>query len=176
MYVRRTAMAILVALSLVIGIAGCSNDPDAKNWTRISAGRLTVDRPAAWNTTMTVTKPWTAGYQPSANSVEQIQVSNNFGNYDTAADATGVLIGQAQMSLDGFNIVQTRDIKIPGATTGRIVRYTINDNNNQAVYGEWIVGVHWPYPQSVAVSILSRSYDRDLEQRVISTMKMTPQR
>ncbi|MBO0810949.1 MAG: hypothetical protein J2P23_02765 [Microlunatus sp.] len=175
MFVRRGATAILVALSLVIGLVGCS-DPEAKNWVQVSSGRLSVDRPAAWTTRMKVTKPWTAGFQPSANSVEQLQVSGNFGEYDSAAEATGVLIGKAQVSLEGFTIVETRDIKIQGATTGKVVRYTITDtSNNQPVYGEWIVGAHFPYPQSVAVSILSSSYDRDLEQRVISTMTMKPQ-
>lgn len=173
MYARRSAAAILLALSLVMGMAGCS-DPDSKDWVQVSSGRLTVDRPADWSTTMKVTKPWTAGYQPSAKSVEQFQVSGNFGDYNTAAEATGVLIGKAQVSLDGFTIVETRDIKIPGATTARVVRYTISDNNNQTINGEWIVGAHYPYPQSVAVSILSTTYNRDLEQRVIATMKMKP--
>lgn len=173
MSARRNATAILFALSLIIGIAGCS-DPNSKDWVEVTSGGLTVDRPADWNTTMKVTKPWTAGYQPSPKSVEQFQISGNFGDYNTAAEATGILIGKAQVTLDGFSIVETRDIKIPGATTARVVRYTIDDNNNQTVNGEWIVGAHYPYPQSVAVSILSTTYNRDLEQRVIATMKMKP--
>lgn len=171
--VCRSASAIMLALALTVGIVGCS-DPESKNWVEVSSGRLTVDRPASWSTPMKVTKPWTAGFQPSAKSVEQFQVSGDFGEYNTAAEAIGTLVGKAQVSLDNFTIVQTRDIKIDGATTGRLVHYTINDNNNQPINGEWIVGAHYPYPQSVAVSILSRTYNRDLEQRVISTMRMKP--
>lgn len=173
MSVRRTVSAIVLALTLTGGIVGCSGSHSTK-WTKVSSGRLTVDRPASWSTRMKVTRPWTAGFQPSPKAVDQMQLSGDFGEYNTATEATGTLVGKAQASLNNFTIVETRDVKIDGATTGRLVRYTVNDNRNRPVHGEWIVGAHYPYPQSVAVSILSRTYDRDLEQRVLSTMRMQP--
>lgn len=171
MYRPGRVPAFLIAITLLLGLAACS-DPDSKDWVEVSTGRLTVDRPASWATAMKVNSPWSKGFQPSADSVEQMQVSGDFGNYTTAAEAVGTLIGKAQVSLDGFEIVETRDVKIDGATTGRLVRYTITDADNQPVTGEWIVAAHYPYPQSVAVSILSRNYNRDLEQRVLSSMKL----
>ncbi|MBO0810948.1 MAG: hypothetical protein J2P23_02760 [Microlunatus sp.] len=172
--VRRRATMILLALTLAAGIVGCS-DPGSADWVTVSSGRLTVDRPASWDTTMTVRRPWTAGFRAPADQVEQFQVSGDFGEFSTATEAIGTLVGKAQVSLAGFTVVEARDVTIHGATTGRLVRYTINGDHNQPITGEWIVGAHYPYPQSVAVSIMSPTYDRDLEQRVITTMRLKPQ-
>ena len=89
-------------------------------------------------------------------------------------EAVGTLIGQAQIKLAKFTVVETRDVEIEGATTAQVVRYTITDNANSQLAGEWIVAAHWPYPQSVAVSILTPQHDPDLERAVLDSMRMRP--
>jgi hypothetical protein len=162
---------LLVGALLVLG--GCT-DPQTPSFVEFTDGKLTVVRPAAWTTQTPVDLPWTLGYRLAPNSIEQIQVSGDFGEYATAAEAVGTLIGQAQVSLAQFTVVETREVDVAGATTAQVVRYTITDNTNSQVFGEWIAAAHWPYPQSVAVSILTPRYDVDLERQVLESMRMRP--
>jgi hypothetical protein len=166
----RRAIAAWLGVVL-IGLLGCS-DPEAPAYIEVVDGKLTVDRPVAWQTTIPVDRPWTSGFRLAPNSIEQIQLSGDFGEYTTAGEAVGTLIGQAQIKLAKFTVVETRDVEIEGATTAQVVRYTITDNANSQLSGEWIVAAHWPYPQSVAVSILTPQYDPDLERHVLSSMRM----
>ena len=140
----RLGCALLLTLSLAL-LPGCS-DPEASAYTEVTVGKLTVDRPADWATELAVEAPWTQGFRLAPDSVEQQQVSGDFGEYPTAAAAMGTLIGQAQVGLKGFEIVESRDVEIKGATTGRVTRYTITDNTGSQLSGEWFVAAHWPYP------------------------------
>jgi hypothetical protein len=162
---------LLVGALLALG--GCT-DPQSPSFVEFTVGKLTVVRPAAWTTQTPVDLPWTLGYRLAPNSIEQIQVSGDFGEYATAAEAVGTLIGQAQVSLAEFTVVETRDVDVAGGTTAQVVRYTITDNTDSQVFGEWIVAAHWPDPQSVAVSILTSRYDVDLERQVLESMRMRP--
>ena len=56
----------------------------------------------------------------------------------------------------------------------QVVRYTILDNANSQLSGTWIVAAHWPYPQSVAVSILTPQHDPELERQILDSMRMRP--
>ncbi|QDP96609.1 hypothetical protein FOE78_12430 [Microlunatus elymi] len=169
----RGVVTLVVAAALAVGSVGCASG--AKDWVEVSTGKLTVDRPANWSTKMQVTKPWTDGYRLSKDSVEQMQLSGDFGEYTTAREAVGTLEGKARLGgVQGFKIVEKRDVKIKGATTATLTRYTITNNNGDPVNGEWIVAVRWPYPQSVAVSILSPQYNQDLERHVLDTMELHP--
>jgi hypothetical protein len=166
----RRAIAAWLGLMLV-GLLGCT-DPEAPTYVEVVDGKLTVSRPAAWQTPIKVDKPWTSGYRPAPNSIEQIQFSGDFGEYATAGEAMGTLIGLAQIKLAKFTVVETRDVEIEGATTAQVVRYTITDNANSQLSGEWIVAAHWPYPQSVAVSMLTPQHDPELERQVLDSMRM----
>jgi hypothetical protein len=98
---------VLLALALTV-LPACT-DPDASSYTSVSVDKLTVDRPAAWSTEMPVEAPWTAGFRLAPDSVEQMQVSGDFGEHPTAAQAMGTLIGQAQAGLRGFRVGEGRD-------------------------------------------------------------------
>lgn len=169
-WLRGALLPLVLALAL---LPGCS-DPDAASYTEVTVERLTVDRPAAWSTEMSVEAPWTQGFRLAPNSVEQLQVSGDFGDYPTAAAAMGTLVGQAQVGLKDFQIVESRDVEIKGATTGRVTRFTITDNAGSQLSGEWFVAAHWPYPQSVAVSVLQPQFDADLERRILDSMELEP--
>jgi hypothetical protein len=169
---RRRLIAALLGVVL-LGLAGCT-DPEAPAYVEVQDGKLTVERPAAWETPIEVDEPWSAGFRLAPDSIEQIQLSGDFGEYATAGEAVGTLIGQAQIELAEFTVVETRDVEVEGATTAQIVRYTFLDNANSQLSGEWIVAAHWPYPQSVAVSILTPRHDPDLEQQVLDSMRMRP--
>ena len=156
---------------LMIGLAGCT-DPETPAYVEVVDGRLTVARPVAWEIPIEVDQPWTSGFRPAPDSIEQIQLSGDFGEYATAGEAMGTLIGLAQIKLAKFTVVETRDVEIEGATTAQVVRYTITDNTNSQLAGEWIVAAHWPYPQSVAVSILTPRHDPELERQVLDSMRM----
>jgi hypothetical protein len=168
----RRAIAIWLGVALV-GLLGCT-DPNTPAYVEVVNGKLTVDRPVAWQTPIPVDEPWTAGFRLAPDSIEQLQLSGDFGEYATAGEAVGTLIGQAQIKLARFTVVETRDVEIKGATTAQVVRYTITDNANSQLSGEWIVAAHWPYPQSVAVSILTPQHDPDLERQVLDSMRMRP--
>lgn len=170
---RSTGWCALFTVLLLVGVPGCS-DPEAADYVEVETGKLTVDRPAAWATVIPVEAPWTQGFRAAPESVEQIQLSGDFGEYVTAAQAMGILIGQAQVGLQEFAVVQTRDVQVKGATTAQVVQYTITDNVGSQVSGEWIVAARWPYPQSVAVSILKPQFDPDLERRVLESMELRP--
>ena len=71
-------------------------------------------------------------------------------------------------------MVETRDVEVEGATTAQVVRYTITDNSSSQVFGDWIVAAHWPYPQSVAVSMLTPKYDPELERQVLTRCGCSP--
>jgi hypothetical protein len=156
---------------VLLGLAGCT-DPEAPAYVEVEDGKLTVNRPVAWQTPIPVDPPWTTGFRLAPDSIEQIQLSGDFGEYATAGEAVGTLIGQAQIKLAKFTVVETRDVEIEGATTAQVVRYTITDNANSQLAGEWIVAAHWPYPQSVAVSILTPQHDPELERQVLDSMRM----
>ena len=158
---------------MLIGLVGCT-DPEAAAYVEVVDGRLTVSRPVAWEVPIEVDEPWTSGFRPAPDSIEQIQFSGDFGEYATAGEAVGTLIGQAQIKLAEFTVVETRDVEIRGATTAQVVRYTILDNANSQVAGEWIVAAHWPYPQSVAVSILTPQHDPELERQILDSMRIRP--
>lgn len=171
--VRRPAPAVLrvvAALGLLACGTACSGttDPD---YVTVTDARLTVVRPAAWRTPVPVEKPWAAGFGLAPSSVEQIQVSGDFGDYTTAAEAAGTLVGVGQVGLQDFTVVQTRDLEVEHATSAQAVRYTITDNQGSQVTGEWIVAVRWPEQQSVAVSLLTPRFDPDLERHVIDSLR-----
>lgn len=168
----RTRWAGLLA-AVVLVAAGCS-EPVDHQYTPVEVGKLTVERPQAWSVGTPVEAPWTQGFRLAPSSVEQMQVSGDFGAYTTASEGMGTLIGQAQIQLKGFTVVQSRDVDVKGATSGRVTRFTILDNTGSQVSGEWVVAVHWPYPQSVAVSILSPQLNPDLERRVLDTIELHP--
>lgn len=171
----RTSRAVLIGLvvATLLSFGGCSA-PKSSNYVEVIDGKLTAVRPSAWLTEIPGDLPWTRGWRPAADSIEQIQISGDFGEYATAGQAVGTLIGQAQVSLADFTVIETRDVEVRGATTAQVVRYTITDNSNSQVFGEWIVAVHWPYPQSVAVSILTPRYDIELERQVLDSLRMRP--
>ena len=171
---RRTAAAVVayaVVTSTLLALSGCADEEKA-SYLRTETGRLVVDRPSAWATPFEVEAPWTSGYRAAPDSVEQIQLSGDFGEFVTASEAVGTLIGKAQVSLRDFKVVQSRDLTVKGATTGRATQYTFTANGGSQLTGEWIVAAHWPYPQSVAVSILTPTFDPDLERRVIDSLEM----
>jgi len=168
----RRAIAAWLALVLV-GLLGCT-DPETPAYVEVVDGKLTASRPAGWEIPVEVDQPWTSGFRLAPDSIEQIQFSGDFGEYATAGEAVGTLIGQAQIKLAEFTVVETRDVEIRGATTAQVVRYTILDNANSQLAGTWIVAAHWPYPQSVAVSILTPQHDPDLERQVLGSMRMRP--
>lgn len=170
---RRRGAAAAVLVLLLTGLSACS-DPESADYVPAELGKLSVDRPTTWTTAIPVEAPWNQGFRAAPDSVEQIQLSGDFGEFVTAAQAMGTLIGQAQVSLAGFTVVQTRDVEVKGATTAQAVQYTITDNTGSQVSGEWIVAAHWPYPQSVAVSILKPQFDPDLERRVLESMVLRP--
>jgi len=158
---------------LLMALSACS-DPSQSAYVREQVLRLDVNRPVAWATDFPVEEPWTKGFRLNPTSIEQIQLSGDFGEHLSASQGMGTLIGKAQIGLKDFTVVQSRDVTIKGATTGRITRYTITDNNGSQVSGEWIVAARWPYPQSVAVSILTPQYDPELERQVLDSMELRP--
>lgn len=164
---------VTVAAALVALLGGCS-EPADDNYARVETGKLVADRPAAWQDAIAVEAPWTAGFRPTPTSVEQIQMSGDFGDFVTAGEAVGSLIGQAQVGLKEFHVVETRDVAVEGATTAQVVRYTITDNQDSQLSGAWIVVNHWPKQQSAAVSILTRQFQPELERRVVDSMRFTP--
>jgi hypothetical protein len=170
----RLRRVIAAGLAVVLlGLLGCS-DPEAPAYVEVVDGKLTATRPVAWETTVEVDPPWTSGFRLTPDSIEQIQFSGDFGEYATAGEAVGTLIGQAQIKLAEFTVVETRDVEVRGATTAQVVRYTILDNANSQLSGTWIVAAHWPYPQSVAISILTPQHDPDLEREILDSMRMRP--
>ena len=158
---------------VLLSLVGCV-DPEAQAYVEVVDGKLTATRPVAWETAVEVDEPWTSGFRLAPDSIEQIQFSGDFGEYATAGEAVGTLIGQAQIKLAEFTVVETRDVEVRGATTAQVVRYTILDNANSQLSGTWIVAAHWPYPQSVAISILTPQHDQDLERQVLDSMRMRP--
>jgi hypothetical protein len=172
-HVRAARWYAAACAIVLICLCGCS-DPEESNYVSEQVGKLVVDRPRAWTTEVPVEQPWSKGYRLVPESVEQIQVSGDFGEFSTASQAMGTLIGQAQVGLQKFHVVQSRDVTIKGATTGRVTRYTIIDNAGSQLSGEWFVAAHWPYPQSVAVSILTPQFDPDLERRILESMELRP--
>lgn len=170
---RATALLLIVAM---FGVAGCS-DPDAATYINERTLRLSVDRPTAWTTPIEVQEPWTVGYRLGPDSIEQIQLAGYFGDQPTAAVAMGNLIGMAQASksMQGFTIVESREVTVKGATTGQITRYTIDNPRGGQVTGTWITAARWPYPQAVAVSILTPTHDPDLERRVLDSLELHPE-
>lgn len=165
--------ALVVTVALLSSLSACSGAPDP-TVAAVQDGRLTVDRPSAWSTPLAVDPPWKVGFRLAPTSVEQIQVSGDFGDYVTAAEAVGHLIGLAQVGLSGFTVVQTRDLEVKNATSAQAVRYTITDNQGSQVFGEWVVAVRWPEQQSVAVSLLTPRYDPDLERQVVDSLRFSP--
>lgn len=166
---RRTGGAL--ALLLLACSTGCSDDGGG-DWTEVVDGRLTVDRPTAWATTVPVEAPWTSGFKPAADSVEQMQLSGDFGEHTSAAQGMGTLVGQAQVGLREFTVVESRDVEVEGATTGRLTRYTFTDNAGSQLTGTWVVAARWPSPQSVAVSFLTPQPDPELERHVLDSLKL----
>ncbi|MBP2417517.1 hypothetical protein ACFFOM_12080 [Microlunatus capsulatus] len=164
---RRTGAAL--AVLLLCGLAGCADDGSGA-WTEVEDGRLRVDRPTAWSAPVPVEAPWTAGFTPGEGAVEQLQVSGDFGDHTSAAQGMGTLVGQAQVGLRGFTVVESRDVEIEGATTGRLTRYTFTDNGGSQLTGTWVVAARWPSPQSVAVSFLTPQPDPELERRVLESL------
>jgi hypothetical protein len=167
---RRSLAAALLAALLPVSACSAASDPD---YATVLDGRLTVDRPVAWSTPMAVQEPWKAGFRLAPDSVEQIQVSGDFGDYVSAAEAGGHLVGIGQFGLKAFTVVDTHDLEVKNATSAQAIRYTITDNYGSQVFGEWIVAVRWPEQQSVAVSLLTPKYDPGLERQVVDSLRFS---
>ena len=167
-----TSRHLAVAALLVTLLTGCSSaDP---GYTTVKTGRLQVQRPSGWQDPIPVQAPWAVGFRPTPTSVEQMQVSGDFGDHATAFEATGELMFRSQMGLQGFKVVETRDVEVEGASSAEVVRYTITDDHGAPVSGEWIVVAKWPEQQTAAVSILTPEYQPDLERAVLDSMRFRP--
>lgn len=164
------AVVLLLVLTL---LCGCT-DPADESYVPETVGRLTVHRPAGWDTEFAVESPWHKGFRDAPDVPEQLSLSGDFGSYATAIQGMGTLIGKAQVGLAGFTVVESREVTVPGATTAQLTRYTIADGGTGELHGIWIVAAHWPYPQSVAVSILATEHDPALERRVLDSMELHP--
>lgn len=163
---------IAAGAATIVLLAGCTSPEDA-NYIEVTVGKLTIDRPAAWATEVPTEEPWTAGWAVAADSIEQIRLSGDFGDYTSAAEGAATLTAQAQVTFEGFEIVESRDVELRGATTGRLVRFTIDDPQGNDVVGTWIVGAVWPYPQSAAVATLTPTHDPDLERRLLESFEIS---
>ncbi len=166
----RRAIVLLLVLAL---LSGCTAAPE-DGYVAETVGRLTVHRPTGWDTEFAVESPWNMGFRDAPDTPEQLSLSGDFGSYATAAQGMGTLIGKAQVGLDGFTVVESREVTVPGATTAQLTRYTITDGGTGELNGVWIVAAHWPYPQSVAVSILATEHDPALERQVLDSMELHP--
>ena len=171
MRARRAAASMVAAIAVAAACAGCG-DADEGDYASTSVGMLEVDHPAAWTTALATQKPWTKGFRRAPGSVEQMQVSGDLGGYTTATEAMGVLMMQGNVGLDGFHVVGTREVKVDGATSAEVARFTLTDDKGAKVHGEWFVAVKWPGLHSVAVSTLSRRVDPGLEKHVLASMRM----
>ncbi|GAB3761795.1 hypothetical protein [Microlunatus parietis] len=163
---------LIMVLTLLSG--GCT--APGHGYVSESVGRLTVDRPAGWDLETTVESPWHKGFRDAADAPEQLQLSGDFGAYASAGQAMGTLIGKAQVGLPSFRVIESREITVTGATTAQLTRYTVADGRDGELSGLWIVAAHWPYPQSVAVSVLAAERDPALEQRLITSMRLRADR
>jgi len=164
---RLAAVALLVTV-----VTGCSSaDP---GYTKLKTGRVELQRPTAWQDPIPVQAPWAVGFRPTPTSVEQLQVSGDFGDYVSATEAAGILMGRSQMGLEGFKVVETRDVEVKGATSAEVVRFTITDDKGAPVSGEWIIVAQWPKQQTAVVSILTPQYQPELERAVLDSMRFRP--
>lgn len=167
---RPAALLLLLVLTL---LAACTPAGDG-GYVSETVGRLTVDRPVGWDIEAAVESPWNKGVRDAPDVPEQLWLSGDFGSYTTAAQGMGTLVGQAQAGVPGFSVVESREITIKGATTAQLTRFTITGGEGEQLAGLWIVAAHWPYPQSVAVSVQSARPDPALEQRLIESMELRP--
>lgn len=163
----------LVLIMILALLAGGCGAPD-QGYVSETVDRLTVDRPAGWDTELAVESPWNKGFRDAPDTPEQLQLSGDFGDYASAGQAIGTLIGKAQTSLPAFRVIESREVTVEGATTAQLTRYTVADDQGGELSGLWIVAAHWPYPQSVAVSVLTARHDPELERRLIESMRLRP--
>lgn len=171
---RRLAAPAVLIMVVALLAGGCTT-PD-QGYVSESVGRLTVDRPAGWDLEMPAESPWNKGFRDAADAPEQLQLSGDFGGYASAGQAMGTLIGKAQVGLPSFRVIESREITVAGASSAQLTRYTVADGGDGELAGLWIVAAHWPYPQSVADSVLAAEHDPVLEQRLISSMRLRPDR
>lgn len=170
--VARTALAAAMVF-VAVSVSGCA--PGA--YTQVRVERLSVDIPTSWNVEMDdVEDPWAEGYQPEAGGTDQIQLSGDFGDYMNAEQAMGTLVGQAQLGLDGFEVIASDEIEVRGATTAQLTQYTLDGPDGTSYCGTWIVAALWPYPQSIAVSILTDTCDDDMIGHVKDSLALHPVR
>ncbi|WP_161606055.1 hypothetical protein [Microlunatus speluncae] len=163
-------VVLLVVLALLAGCSDATND----GYVTVTVGRLTVDRPVGWDTEFAVESPWNKGFRDAPDAPEQLSLAGDFGSYATAAQGMGTLIGKAQVGLAGFTVTESREVTVEGATTAQLTRYTITGDDSAELHGLWIVAAHWPYPQSVAVSILVSEPDPALERELLESMELRP--
>lgn len=162
------AAALLLVLTL---LCGCTNAAD-DGYVSETVGRLTIDRPAGWDLEASVETPWNKGFRDAPDVPEQLWISGDFGSYATAAQGMGTLVGRAQVGVPGFSVTESREITVKGATTAQLTRFTITDKDAGTLSGLWIVAAHWPYPQSVAVSVQAATPDPTLERQLIESMEL----
>lgn len=161
---------VLVLILVLAVLGGCTTASDGDYVTE-TVDRLSVDRPAGWDTDLPVESPWSKGFREAPDAPDQLQLSGDFGSYATAAQGMGTLVGKAQVGLTGFRVVESRELEIKGATTAQLTRYTVTDGD-RSLTGVWIVAAHWPYPQSVAVSLLMTEDDPTLTERLVESMEL----
>ncbi|MFC7624043.1 hypothetical protein [Microlunatus sp. GCM10028923] len=161
---------VLVLILVLIMLGGCTTD-SGDGYVTETVDRLSVDRPTGWDTEQPVESPWSKGFRAAPDDTDQLQLSGDFGSYATAAQGMGTLVGQAQVGLSGFSVVESREVEVEGATTAQLTRYTVTDGD-RTLTGVWIVAAHWPYPQSVAVSLLTAEDDPTLTERLVESMKL----
>jgi hypothetical protein len=171
----RRALPAVVSIFLLTLLGGCANAAGG-DYVRVSVGRLTVDRPAGWDLDLPVESPWNKGFRDAPDVPDQLSLSGDFGAHATARQGMGTLIGRAQIGLPGFTVIESREITVKGATTAQLTRYTIEDGDGGELHGVWIVAAHWPYPQSVAVSVLTTRRDPALESHLIDSMELAAAR
>jgi hypothetical protein len=166
-----TALAAAMVF-VAVSVSGCT--PGA--YTQVRVERLSVDIPTSWNVEIDdLEEPWAAGYRPEVGATDQIQLSGDFGDYTSAQQAMGTLVGQAQLGLAGFEVIASDEIEVRGATTAQLTQYTLDGPDGTPYCGTWIIAALWPHPQSIAVSILTDTCDAEAIDRVKDSLVLHPQ-
>lgn len=168
---RRAVLAAPLVLGLLV-TAGCADGSDsssgdaAAGWTGVTDNRITVQRPAGWQTQPPSGEKWTHRFVGDG---MEMQVSGAYSDDVTASGARSRLDLQAMVGLDGYVDGGVDAISVEGADSAVRSDFTY-EVDGTPMKGVWLIAGQWPYPATAVVSITGETLDEVVIELVVETM------
>lgn len=177
----RRLRCVAVAAACVLVLGACSTDVPA-GWTEREVGSLRVAHPDGWQQLGAESmggELWDVGLEGRAGDTATVQLllGPEFGDDDTAAEASARLVAGAQIGLlfDEWSSAGRVELEVPGATSAERWDFSYVGRDGSRVSGVWVFMADDETGRSAAVQLTGSPLDEGVTFDVVGSIRFDPQ-